>query len=161
MADVIEPGTDKRPRSILRWVTYASLLFGIIVSGYLSYVKLTDVPMACTVGGVFNCEAVQNSVYSRVFNIPIAWFGLGMYLTLALLHFLQPRVAFLRANGMMLIFGITLFGTIYSAYLVYVQFQLLQALCMWCLMHEANMFFALMPAVALRLRKYLAGDDLA
>jgi uncharacterized membrane protein len=134
------------------------VLIGIGISGYLSYVKLTDVPMVCAGGGVFSCETVQNSAYSRLFGIPIAWLGLGVYLLLAALLFLEPRVAFLQVYGRIIIFGIALFAWIYSMFLVHIQFNVLQALCMWCLAHELNftIFFAV---TCLRLRNNFAQAD--
>ncbi len=124
---------------------------GLFVSGYLSYVKLTDVPMACAQDSIFNCDVVQNSAYSRLFGIPIAWLGLGVYILLGVLLVMQPRVAFLRDYGAMIIFGIAVFAWIYSMFLVYLQFFVLQALCMWCLAHEAN-FTVLFIVTCLRLR---------
>jgi uncharacterized membrane protein len=112
---------------------------GLLVSGYLSYVKLTDVPMVCMGGGVFNCDVVQNSAYSRIFNIPIAWLGFATYLIIGGLLLFQYRTPFLREFGGMLIFGVVLFAFVYSMYLVYIQFVVLQALCQWCLTHEAIM----------------------
>src|SRR5688572_16215280 len=126
------------------WLTlrngmWLCVIFGILVAGYLSYVKLTEVPMVCAAGGVFNCSAVQNSIYSRFMGIPIAWLGLAMYLVLAALLLLEKRIPFIADNGKMLFFGICLFGWVYSMYLVYLQVIVLGALCQWCLMHEINM----------------------
>jgi uncharacterized membrane protein len=130
---------------------------GIIVSGYLSYVKLTEVPMACAANSIFNCDVVQNSAYSRMFGIPIAWLGLATYLVVGGLLLAQHRVALLRDYGMLLIFGIVLFGWVYSMYLVYLQFFVLRALCMWCLMHEA-IFTVLFIVTSVRLRNFLNAE---
>lgn len=124
------------------WLYTLSLILvviGIGISGYLSYVKLTDVPMQCIQGSVFNCEVVQSSIYARLFGIPIAWLGLATYLIIGGLLLLQDRVAVLRNYGVMLQFGIILFAFLFSMWLVYVQFFRLEALCMWCLAHEVNM----------------------
>ncbi|MBC8100034.1 MAG: hypothetical protein H7Y11_11375 [Armatimonadetes bacterium] len=66
-----------RTRFTLWHISLLLVLVGIGISGYLSYVKLTDVPMVCAANSVFNCEAVQSSAYSRIFGIPIAWLGLA------------------------------------------------------------------------------------
>lgn len=140
------------------WLYTISLLLvavGIVISGYLSYVKLTDVPMVCVAGSVFNCEVVQNSVYARLFNIPIAWLGLATYLVIGALLLLQNRVAFLREYGVMIEFGIILFAFLFSIWLVYVQVFRLQALCMWCLAHEANMTILFIISIV-RLKRSLA-----
>jgi uncharacterized membrane protein len=127
------------PRLTLRAVSLVLIALGLVVTIYLSYVKLTNVPMACVAGGAFNCETVQNSAYSRLFNIPIAWLGLATYIILGLMLVLENRVAFLQDYGIVLVFGIALFAFLYSMFLVYVQVALLQALCPWCLAHETIM----------------------
>ncbi len=128
----------------LRTLSLLLIVAGVAVSGYLSYVKLGDVigdpvPMACVQGSIFDCETVQNSAYSMMFGIPIAWLGLGTYLVLGALTLFQNRMAVLREYGMSLIFGVTLFAWVYSMYLVYLQGWVIQAWCQWCLMHEAIM----------------------
>ncbi|MBC8100033.1 MAG: hypothetical protein H7Y11_11370 [Armatimonadetes bacterium] len=67
----------------------------------------------------------------------------------------QPRLAVLRDYGGLLIFGVVLFAWVYSMYLVYLQFMVLQALCMWCLMHELNITI-LFGVTLLRLRNELS-----
>ena len=114
------------------------VIVGLVVAGYLSYLKLTDVPAACVEGGAFNCNVVLNSRYSELAGVPIAYLGLTVYAVIGALLLLEPRVAFLREYGSLLIFGIGLFAWLFSMWLVYVQVGLLQALCPWCLTHEAN-----------------------
>ena len=123
----------------MRTLLLISVVFGLLVSGYLSYVKLVNVPMACVEGGAFDCGKVQNSAYSMMFGIPIAWLGFATYVVLGLLVLLEDRAAFLRENGHLLVFGVALMAFIYSMWLVYVQVALIGALCVWCLLHELNM----------------------
>jgi uncharacterized membrane protein len=140
------PVTGLQSRLSLRGIELALVALGLIVTVYLSYVKLTDVPMACVAGGAFNCDVVQNSAYSRLFGIPIAWLGLGTYLILGVLLVLENRIGLLRDYGIILVFGIALFAFIYSVFLVYVQVAILQALCPWCLAHELIMTFFFIAA---------------
>jgi len=127
---------QEQPQSNLRRWSLIVLIVVILISGYLSYVKLTNVPMVCVENGPFNCEVVQNSSYSRMFGLPIAWYGFGTNLILLALLLLENRVQFLRDYGVTIIFGIVLFAFLYSVWLVYVQAALLQAYCPWCLAHE-------------------------
>lgn len=129
----------------LRTWQLISIAFGIFVSGYLTNVKATNVIMACVANGAFNCEKVQSSAYSMMFGIPIAYFGLATYLLLAFLILFEKRIPFLEDYGQILILAITLGAWIFSMYLVYIQFFVLEALCPWCLAHEANftVFFLL------------------
>lgn len=138
----------------LRNVSLILVALGIIVSGYLTYVKATDAAMVCIVNSVFDCHTVQNSVYSRLMGIPIAYLGLLTYLVLGALLVLENRVTFLREYGTIIIFGITLFAWLYSMWLVYLQIFRIQALCPWCLAHETIMTILFIVS-GLRLRKSL------
>lgn len=157
--ETVEQAAAVLPRFQLNLRTLSLILVasGLLVSGYLSYVKLTEAPMVCVGGGVFNCEVVQNSVYSRLFGIPIAWMGFTVYLILGALLLLETRTAFLRAYGMTLFFGINLFAWLYSMWLVYVQFVLLQALCPWCLTHEVIITVLFVVSI-IRLKRMLSAD---
>lgn len=146
----------------LRHVSLLLVVFGLLVSGYLSYVKATDVQMLCMENSGFNCGVVQNSSYSEI-NFPIlgevaiAYLGFITYIVIGLLVLFQNRIAFLQENGMMLTFVVVLFAFVYSMYLVYVQGVILQAWCQWCLMHEVNMT-ALIAVTLLRMRNYFATE---
>jgi uncharacterized membrane protein len=129
------------------WVT---LVLGLAVTTYLSYVKLTEVPMVCLENGAFDCGAVQNSIYSEFMGIPIAYFGLAMYAALAGLMFFEQRLPILQENANFLMVGIGLFAWLYSMYLVYLQVVVLQAMCQWCLFHELNITI-LFPLLCYRL----------
>jgi uncharacterized membrane protein len=121
------------------WSVSLLLVFiGIGISGYLSYVIFADVPMVCTTDGPFECDVVQNSVYARVSGVPVAYLGLFSYLFIGALLLLEDRTAFLRENAILLLFIVILLSWLYSMYLVYVQGVILQAWCIWCLMHEIN-----------------------
>jgi uncharacterized membrane protein len=122
----------------LRSLSLLLILIGIGIGGYLSYVIFIDAPMICTTDGPFECDVVQNSVYARVSGVPIAYLGLFSYLFMGVLLLLEGRTAFLRENAIILLFGVVLFAWLYSMYLVYVQGVILQAWCMWCLLHELN-----------------------
>src|SRR5258705_10873379 len=109
-----------RLRLTLRTGIWLCVIFGILVSSYLTYVKLTAVPAVCVANGAFDCEVVQNSIYSKFMGIPVAYLGLAMYVLLLALLVLESRIAFLIDNAKMFVFGICLFGWLYSMYLVYV-----------------------------------------
>jgi uncharacterized membrane protein len=152
-AKSMQPTETGSTRDTLYLLSLVLVVIGLVISGYLSYVKLTEVPMVCVQNSdVFNCEVVQTSAYSRIAGIPIAWFGFAVYVALFVLLLLQNRIPFLKENGVLVVFGITLFAWLYSMYLVYLQFFVLQALCPWCLAHEAVMT-VLFIVTCLRLRK--------
>lgn len=148
---------DAPRRSLLWRLTLALIVVGLLVSGYLSYVKLTDVPMACIEGSVFNCDVVQAHPIGKLAGIPIAVLGFLMYLTLGALHVFRDRHPLLQEYGMLLFFGILLFGWLYSMWLVYAQFVIIKALCMWCLTHELNITIMFIIGI-IRIRRYFAGN---
>jgi uncharacterized membrane protein len=136
----------------LRTISLVLVVIGLAITAYLSYVKLTNTNAVCLQASGVSCEVVQNSAYSQIMGIPIVYLGLGAYLLLGALLVLENRITFLQDYGIMLVFGITLFAFIYSVWLVYLQFFRLQALCPWCLAHEATMT-VLFAVSALRLWK--------
>ena len=114
------------------------VLVGLVVSGYLSYLKLADAPAVCVQSGPFNCDVVLNSQYSELAGIPIAYLGFAVYVIIGLILTLEHGSTALQTYGSLIAFGIGLFAWLFSMWLVYVQFGLLEAACPWCLTHETN-----------------------
>ncbi|GAB4511115.1 MAG: hypothetical protein OHK0046_08760 [Anaerolineae bacterium] len=141
-----------------RNLSFVVLVFAIGVSGYLSYLKVSNVQPVCVEGGQFDCGVVLNSAYSELGGIPIAWLGLATNLIVLTLLVLEPRVEFLRYNGVALVFGIVLFAFLFSVYLVYVQAAIIRAFCPWCLTHEA-LITVLFGLSIWRLREWFGGED--
>lgn len=125
-----------RPQNPVRTLSLILVVIGIIIAGYLSYTKLANTSTICVEGDAFNCDVVNSSAYSKIAGIPIAYLGLATYLFIGAILLLENRVAFLQEYGIMLLFGVTLFGFMYSMYLIYVQAAILKAFCVWCLGHE-------------------------
>lgn len=149
-----------QPRLSLRVLSFVFIAIDLVVSGYLSYVKATNVAMACGAASdsMINCNVVQNSTYSEMFGIPIAWIGFSMSIFILAFLLLENRIPFLQQNGTLIFFGVMTFGFLHSMWLVFVQFVLLQALCPWCLTHEA-MYTLLFVVSAFRLRDYLRAQE--
>ncbi|MEO0597441.1 MAG: vitamin K epoxide reductase family protein, partial [Chloroflexota bacterium] len=78
-----------------RNLTFVFLALAIGISSYLSYLKFdTSASPACSVGAVFDCGTVLNSVYSEIGGVPIAYLGLATNLIVLALLILEPRVQF-------------------------------------------------------------------
>ncbi len=114
------------------------VVVGLLVSGYLSYVKLLNVPIICSENQTFSCSTVQASKWSTLAGIPIAYLGFGLYLLIGTLLLLEERIAFLEDNGRLIVFTLGLFGWMFSMWLVYIQAFIILAFCQWCLGHELN-----------------------
>jgi uncharacterized membrane protein len=95
---------------------------GIAISLYLTYVKLTDSPIRCTVG---SCDIVQKSKYAEILGIPVAVLGVIFYLSLAIVTHLNKRK---------LIKLWTIWGFIFSAYLTYLELFVIHEICQWCVL---------------------------
>ena len=142
-----------------RRAQFLIVLIGLFIAGYLSYLKLAAAPAACVDAGPFDCNVVLNSQYSELAGVPIAYLGFGVYALIGLVMLFERRHSFLEQYGSLLIFGIGLFAWLFSMWLVYVQFFLLEALCPWCLSHEAN-FTLLFFTIAYRVyRETFAAED--
>jgi uncharacterized membrane protein len=141
-------------RGTLRTLSLVLIVVGLLVTGYLSVAELTETTTVCIESGAFNCDVVQNSAYSKIMGIPVAVLGFATYVVLAVLVGLENRHAFLQEYGVMLVFAITLFGFLYSAWLTYIEFFQLKALCPWCLASAAIMTLLFIVS-GLRLRQAL------
>ncbi|NIS82142.1 MAG: vitamin K epoxide reductase [Anaerolineales bacterium] len=98
---------------------------------YLSWLKVTGNTAACS--GIGDCETVANSRYSEIGGIPIALIGVLGYLLIIALVFLEMRRPQWTENLTMALFGVTLIGTLYSAYLTYLELAVLRAICPFCI----------------------------
>ena len=123
---VVKPRVDW-----LRWASLALALLGAVDAGYLTWVKLVKTRLLfCSATG--GCETVNTSIYSEINGIPIAILGLGAYLAIAALLALEDRAGVLETYGPLAVFGLALTGTLYSAYLTYVELFVLRAMCPYC-----------------------------
>lgn len=128
-------------------VTLLLIAVGLVVSAYLSYTKLADVPVSCVEGGAFNCEAVQAHPIGQIAGVPVSVLGFLMYVGLAVLQVARGRFAVLEANGEILFFGVVLLGWLFSMWLVYAQANIIHAWCIWCLTHEVAISGLLVVAI--------------
>lgn len=114
-------------------------LVGAGIAGYLTYAHYRGIAPVCTTGG---CEEVQTSEYADVLGIPVAVIGLAGYA--ALLATALLRAAEAAAAGLAMALG----GLGFALYLVYVQFAILEAVCIWCLASDVVMALVVVAALA-------------
>ena len=108
-------------------------LVGLAVAGYLTYVETTSVRAIC--GPVGDCNAVQSSPYARLFGVvPVGVVGALGYIAILVVWLWQRlRADWLAAYAPVLLFGMALFGVIFSLYLTYLEPFVIGAVCAWCL----------------------------
>ena len=120
-------------RDWLRITMIVLALIGLGISGYLSYSELSEQPLACVESGALDCNAVQNSVYSKLLGVPVAVLGLGGYLAILGILALEDRISFLMDYGRTLVFSMTMFGVLFSGYLTYIEAFVLEKWCQYCI----------------------------
>lgn len=139
--------------------TILSLLFvvislaGIADAGYITYTEYLQPGKEVICGPGFDCGAVLNSPYARIGSVPLAAIGLVFYLTvfiLAILHFLEidinkyfrlaaDKLKLSKLNPLRfvttieVIQALTIFGALFSLYLVFIMGVVIQAWCQFCL----------------------------
>jgi len=107
-------------------------IIGALDATYLTWIKFSHNETQCA-PGLGDCYTVNTSPYSELFGIPIAVFGLATYLLIIAVLLLEARNNFLKENGTMVIFGVSLIGVIYSAYLSYLEEYVIHAWCPYCI----------------------------
>jgi uncharacterized membrane protein len=68
-------------------------------------------------------------------------------LVLIILLYLEQQKGFWSANAPLLIFGITLAGTLYSVYLTYIEIAVLYAICPYCVLSAIVMVLLFIIAI--------------
>lgn len=121
-----------------RWGLLASALLGLGSSGYLFSRKLdvSGAPSLCNVSDVINCDVVNTSAASELFGIPIALFGTGWFLGVAIAALIQEKEArrLFQTVGLL-----SLVGVAYSVYLAWESHRL-GAVCVMCIsIYAANL----------------------
>ena len=105
---------------------------GVLVAAVLTSFHYGDATTArlCTSAG--GCVTVNTSPYSTLAGIPIALIGLGAYLVIGGLAVAATRDWPIREAAPLLVFGLSLTGVLYSAYLTYLELFVILAVCSWC-----------------------------
>ncbi|APH66277.1 vitamin K epoxide reductase family protein [Bacillus spizizenii] len=104
------------------------LLIGIVLSTYLLISKWsTGSVYFCPTNG---CDAVNNSKYSMIGNVPVSLIGIVGYVMLFNIEMLNMNK---RLKHKLLLF-LTAIGWLFSIYLMYVSLFYIQALCFYCML---------------------------
>jgi len=122
---------------------------GLMISAYLTWTHYSGLAPVC-ISGSGGCETVQSSSYATIFGVPVAMLGAAAYAGLLLSAALRSQA------GVYLGLLISLVGTLFSAYLTYLEVFVIHALCQWCLASAAIMVGTLICA-AVRARPLIQG----
>jgi uncharacterized membrane protein len=127
----IKPPHSDKTGNALRWASVALAILGVADSIYLLVLKYTQSETMCV--GSHGCITVNNSPYSLLYGIPVSLFGILAYLTLIAILLLEPRWKPAGKHGPLAVFGFSLAGVLFSAYLTYVEYFVIFAVCPFCI----------------------------
>jgi len=157
-ADALRPasGSSEKHRIL---ALPALALIGLGVAGYLTYVETQMVQAAC--GPVGDCNAVQSSSYAHLFGVlPLGVLGMIGYAAILVgwtwSHLRHDRLSLLTPTA---VFGMALFGTLFSIYLTYLELFVIRAVCVWCVISAIVMTLLLLLSLDPMLRSLIGMPD--
>ena len=112
-------------------------VIGLLVSIWMTIYKITSNASMCV--GSKACGVVNASRYSEVNGIPVAVIGVVGYAVILGVLLLEQKNGFLRENGSLVFFGLSLTGFLFTAYLIYVEIALIKAFCPFCITSQVAM----------------------
>jgi len=138
--------SQNKPKKLLNIIFFLSIV-GILISGYLTYIHYSKNSSPCDVSTTLSCSTVNRSKYAEILGIPVALIGLLGYFLLWLLSLLllkqeywtkkfqensSLKKIFTKIISEKFIFHFSLLMLLFSFYLSYAEFFLLQAICILC-----------------------------
>jgi len=125
--------------------SFVLAVLGLADTVYLTFLKFTHQEAMCM--SVGDCYTVNTSPYAEIYGIPIALLGALAYLAILAVLWLEPRHSWVAEHGPMVIFAMTFAGVLYSAYLTYLEAEVIHAFCPYCLFSAAVLLFLLILAI--------------
>ncbi|MFC1922935.1 vitamin K epoxide reductase family protein [Chloroflexota bacterium] len=126
-----------RPNHVLNqwpnWVISILLVIGLAVAIYLGYVEVTNSEAVC--GPVGDCNTVQQSPYASLFGlIPIGLLGVLGYLVIGIVWLVSVfGEKKWRKISVFSLWGLAVFGMVFSISLTFLEPFVIGATCAWCL----------------------------
>lgn len=151
-AHAAQPSLWSRIRHIHPGLVLATLdLIGLGIASYLSIEELQNKALVCPKVGIFDCNAVAQSSYSRPFaGIPVAVYGVFLSITLFIL-----AIAWWRTNNyklLLLHYGLSLVGVIFEGWFQFAQIFLIKSICVYCESYGISLILRFLIALWVYLR---------
>lgn len=141
-----------KAKKIVLWIIIALAAVGVVNAGLIYYKTEGGQPVPCFV--VSGCDVVQNSIYSKLFGVPLSLWGIIYYAILAINTAILLRyVDLLFTNHAPLItvwFIYVAIGFLFSFYLLYLQAFVIKAFCSSCLFSFGEMIIIFIASVFAR-----------
>jgi uncharacterized membrane protein len=116
----------------LRRLSIALAIAGAVLSGYLTWVHVTNTSVLCT--GVGGCDVVQQSVYAELAGVPVAFLGLLAYVSILICLLAESAEGLIAQVAPQVVLGLSMVGVLYSAYLTYLEVFVILAICPYCVL---------------------------
>jgi uncharacterized membrane protein len=130
---------------------------GVCIATYLTVVHYADQPIVCS--SIGDCELVNSSKYASLAGVPVALLGAGAYASMLLLM----AGSWIRRSPELLLaaWGIALASFGFSMYLTYIELQVLDAICIYCVGSAsiATALLTVLSAGVWLVRGDLLGDE--
>jgi len=113
---------------LLIYVFLILAVLGLADSAYLAAAYFSDTPLVC--GSIPGCNEVASSPYSNVAGVPLSVMGLLFYavsIVGAFFYLIKRRTVYATLLALL-----TMIGFAASAYFIYIQVAIIQALCVYC-----------------------------
>lgn len=107
-------------------------ILGIADAWYLAQSAFQGAALFCDMGAALDgCNVVAQSPYSKLWGIPLAAYGVAFYLAL----FAGVVALFVKTHHPLYqaVAALGVLGLVASAVFLYIQFALIQALCIYCI----------------------------
>ena len=144
-----------------RWI-FGSMLVGSLLALLASFVLSTEAlqlasnpnaVFSCSVNLVLNCSTVAKDASSHVFGFPNSFVGmmtLPVMVTIAVAGLAGVKFPrwFMRAA-----MAGSVLGVLFAAWMFYVSYFVIQALCPWCLLTDVSMLLVLFAVFRYNVRE--------
>ncbi len=134
-------------------------VIGLGVALYLTYVETQSVEAFC--GPIGDCNSVQSSPYSKVWGVlPVGLLGAAGYIAIVAAWFAgRQRWGWLSTYAPVTLFGMALFGTVFSIYLTYLELFVIYAVCIWCVSSAIIITLILLFSLDSALQAFVPSGD--
>jgi uncharacterized membrane protein len=133
---------------------------GLGVAAYLTYVETQSIQAIC--GPVGDCNAVQSSSYARIWGIlPVGMLGAFGYIAILAAWWsrrIPQKLGWIATYAPIALFGMALFGTIFSVYLTYLELYVIKAVCIWCISSAVIITLLLLFSLEPTLRAFTSNE---
>jgi len=135
--------THEEAWTVPGWLIALAGLAGLADAIYMAYVEVAGTEAFC--GTVGDCNSVQQSSYAILFGvIPVGVLGVAGYAAIFVtLIVIQEGNGYLSDLAQIALLGMTLFGTVFSTYLTFLEPFVIGATCVWCLTSAVLMMLTL------------------